>query len=57
VMFECPQCGSRFSLVTNPGETALVSALGVKVGGRTTAPEAFELTRGTLKEPAIDQPA
>jgi hypothetical protein len=57
VMFECPQCGSRFSMVTNPGETALVSALGVKVGGRTTAPEPFELTRGTLKEPAIDQPA
>lgn len=50
VMFECPQCGSRFSMVTNPGETALVSALGVKIGGRTTAPEPFELTRGTLKE-------
>lgn len=56
VMFECPQCGSRFSMVTNPGETALVSALGVKIGGRTTAPEPFELTRGTLKESAIDQP-
>ena len=57
VMFECPQCGSRFSMVTNPGETALVSALGVKIGGRTTAPEPFELTRGTLKEAAVDQPA
>jgi len=56
VMFECPQCGSRFSMVTNPGETALVSALGVKIGGRTTAPEAFELTRGTLKESAVVQP-
>ncbi len=56
VMFECPQCGSRFSMVTNPGETALVSALGVKIGGRTTAPEPFELTRGTLKEPAVEQP-
>ncbi len=57
VMFECPQCGGRFSMVTNPGETALVSALGVKIGGRTTAPEPFELTRGTLKESAMDQPA
>jgi hypothetical protein len=57
VMFECPQCGSRFSMVTNPGETALVSALGVKIGGRTTAPEPFELTRGTLKESAMDQQA
>ncbi len=54
VMFECPQCGSRFSMVTNPGETALVSALGVKIGGRTTAPEPFELTRGTLKETAME---
>jgi len=57
VMFECPECGSRFSMVTNPGETALVSALGVKIGGRTTAPEPFELTRGTLKEPAAEQPS
>jgi len=57
VMFECPQCGSRFSMVTNPGETQLVSALGVKIGGRTTAPEPFELTRGTLKESAAEEPA
>lgn len=56
VMFECPQCGSRFSMVTNPGETQLVSALGVKIGGRTTAPEPFELTRGTLKESAAEEP-
>ncbi len=51
VMFECPKCGSRFSMVTNPGETSLVHALGVKIGGRTQAPEPFELTRETLKEP------
>jgi TusA-related sulfurtransferase/DNA-directed RNA polymerase subunit RPC12/RpoP len=57
VMFECPQCGSRFSMVTNPGETALVSALGVKIGGRTTAPEPFELTRNTLKESVVNQTA
>ncbi|MBI1822995.1 MAG: hypothetical protein HYR80_02615, partial [Nitrospirae bacterium] len=50
VMFECPTCGSRVAMVTNPGETQMVSALGVKLGGRTTEPEPFELTRGTLKE-------
>jgi len=55
VMFECPKCGSRFSMVTNPGETSLVHALGVKIGGRTQAPEPFELTRETLKEPAESQ--
>ena len=37
-------------MVTNPGETQMFSALGVKLGGRTTGPEPFELTRGTLKE-------
>ena len=50
VMFECPKCGGRFSMVTNPGETAMVNALGVKIGGRTDAPAPFELTRGTLKD-------
>ncbi len=52
VEFLCPTCNARFSMVTNPGETQMVQALGVKIGGRTTAPEAFELTRGTLKEGA-----
>jgi hypothetical protein len=56
VMFECPKCGSRFSMVTNPGETSLVHALGVKIGGRTQAPEPFELTRETLKESVKPQP-
>src|SRR5438046_3095160 len=55
VMFECPKCGSRFSMVTNPGETSLVNALGVKIGGRTQAPQPFELTRETLKEPVESQ--
>ena len=54
VMFECPKCATRFAMVTNPGETQLVGALGVKIGGRTTEPEPFELTRGTLKESAVD---
>lgn len=50
VEFLCPTCKARFSMVTNPGETQMVQALGVKIGGRTTAPEAFELTRDTLKD-------
>ena len=40
-------------MVTNPGETQMVSSLGVKLGGRTTAAEPFEMTRGTLKDEAL----
>jgi hypothetical protein len=36
-------------MVTNPGETQLVSSLGVSLGGRTVPPAALEMTRGTLK--------
>ncbi len=68
VEFLCPTCKARFSMVTNPGETQMVQALGVKIGGRTTAPEPFELTRGSLKDgaecpvpafasPAVSEPA
>jgi hypothetical protein len=52
VFFGCPSCGAKFSMVTNPGETQMVSSLGVKLGGRTAAPEPFEMTRGTLKDEA-----
>src|SRR5574341_1778489 len=52
VEFLCHSCKARFSMVTTLGQTQMVQALGVKIGGRTTAPEAFELTRGTLKEGA-----
>ena len=61
VLFECPTCGSRVAMVTNPGETQMVSALGVKLGGRSAEPEPFELTRSTLKEqvqaPVAQEPA
>jgi len=40
-------------MVTNPGETQMVSSLGVKLGGRTAAAEPFEMTRGTLKDEAL----
>jgi hypothetical protein len=52
ITFECPECGSRFSMVTNPGETSMVQALGVKLGGRTEPAGPMELTRETLKDPA-----
>lgn len=52
VFFGCPSCGAKFSMVTNPGETQMVSSLGVQLGGRTAKAEPFEMTRGTLKEDA-----
>lgn len=52
VFFGCPSCGAKFSMVTNPGETQMVSSLGVQLGGRTAAVQPFEMTRGTLKEEA-----
>jgi len=52
VFFVCPSCNAKFSMVTNPGETQMVSSLGVQLGGRATAPQPFEMTRGTLKDEA-----
>jgi len=43
-------------MVTNPGETQMVSSLGVKLGGRTVAAEPFEMTQGTLKAEATTDP-
>jgi len=56
VFFGCPSCNAKFSMVTNPGETQMVSSLGVKLGGRTVAAEPFEMTRGTLKAEATTDP-
>ncbi|MFQ5930857.1 MAG: PCP reductase family protein [Nitrospiraceae bacterium] len=53
VFFTCPSCSAKFSMVTNPGETQMVSSLGVKLGGRTAPAEPFEMTRGTLKDEAL----
>jgi len=53
VFFGCPSCGAKFSMVTNPGETQMVSSLGVQLGGRVVAAEPFEMTRGTLKHETI----
>lgn len=53
VFFGCPSCGAKFSMVTNPGETQMVSSLGVKLGGRTETAEPFEMTRDTLKAESL----
>ncbi len=50
VMFACPTCEAKVAMVTNPGETAMVQALGVKLGGRTEAATPMALTRESLKE-------
>lgn len=48
VTFGCPQCGARIAMVTNAGETQMVRALGVQLGGRSEAPQPLELTRQSL---------
>ncbi len=32
IQYSCPDCGHRISMVTNPGETQMVSSLGVTIG-------------------------
>jgi DNA-directed RNA polymerase subunit RPC12/RpoP len=54
VTFRCPECGFRVAMLTNPFETQLVRSLGVKVGGRTTAPEPFEHVRTAMAHPRAD---
>jgi len=55
ITFACTQCGNKVAMVTNPGETQLVSGLGVKIGGRTVPAEPMEFTREALKPE--DEPA
>lgn len=58
VTFTCPTCESKVAMVTNPGETAMVQALGVKLGGREAPATPMELTRESLKEtPEVAEPA
>ena len=49
VFFGCPSCGARFTMVTNPGETQMVSSLGVQLGGRAAPAQPFEMTRSGLR--------
>ncbi len=50
VFFVCGSCDAKFSMVTNPGETQMVTSLGVQLGGRTEAAAPLEMTRGGLQE-------
>ena len=43
--FRCPKCNRAVAMLANPMETQLVSALGVKVGGRTLDEQPLELVR------------
>jgi len=48
VSFACPSCAHRIALLTNPGETQLVRALDVKIGGRSSPAEPWEFVRTML---------
>ncbi|MGH7279582.1 MAG: hypothetical protein ACREJG_12985, partial [Candidatus Rokuibacteriota bacterium] len=54
VTFRCPECGFRVAMLTNPFETQMIRSLGVKVGGRTTAPQPFENVRSAMANPRAD---
>jgi hypothetical protein len=43
--FRCPKCDRSIALLANPMETQFVSALGVKIGGRTLDEQPLELVR------------
>lgn len=46
--FRCPKCDRQVAMLANPMETQLVSALGVKVGGRTLEEQPLELVRSNV---------
>lgn len=46
--FRCPKCDRQVAMLANPMETQLVSALGVKVGGRTIDEQPLELVRSNV---------
>lgn len=48
ITFTCLKCRNEVILMTNPGETQLVRALDVKIGGKTVPHQPMELLRGTL---------
>lgn len=57
ITFDCAGCGASVAMVTNAGETQMVKSLGVTLGGRDDAPQAFEATRAALApEPLAPAP-
>jgi hypothetical protein len=56
IAFKCPHCGYRVSMVTNAGETQVVSTFGVQFGGRKNEATPLELTKSSLlKEASIEK--
>jgi hypothetical protein len=50
ITFVCQKCQNEVVLLTNPGETQLVKALDVTIGGRTSPHQPMELLRRTLAQ-------
>jgi hypothetical protein len=48
VVFTCGTCGHRMAMLTNPGETQLLRALDVRIGGRSAPAEPMEFVRSML---------
>ncbi len=48
ITFHCTRCGNGSSILTNPGETQLVRALNVQLGGRTDLLRPMELLSTNL---------
>jgi hypothetical protein len=57
--FTCPECGRSVALLANPMETQLVSALGVKIGGKALEQAPMEFVRSKMvgKDDAFDDAA
>ncbi len=50
ITFACMKCQNEIVLLTNPGETQLVRALDVKIGGRTSPHQPMELLTSVLTQ-------
>ena len=60
VVFACANCGHRMAMLTNPGETQLLRALDVRIGGRSAPAEPLEFVRSMLaskREAGQDAPS
>ncbi len=51
IIFACAKCHNEIALLTNPGETQLVKALDVQIGGPPPGHQPMQLLRGALAEP------
>ena len=51
----CPNCGNRFALIANPGETLLLKALNAGLAGGELLTEVLDSAEATLTN-AVDQP-